>query len=73
MNPFFGNKLNTSHKLNLIEKNVLVTSDEEIAKTFKKYFDETVPNLNVIPNECHIKKLLNIKDPVKKLIILVSV
>ena len=48
MNPFFGNKLNTSHKLNLIEKNVLVTSDEEIAKTFKKYFDETVPNLNVM-------------------------
>ena len=31
----FGNKVKASQKINLIEKNVLGTSDVEIAKTFK--------------------------------------
>ena len=41
VSPLFGNKLKTNQKINLIEKNVLVTPDEEIAKTFKEYFDKT--------------------------------
>ena len=48
VSPLFGNKVKTNHKINLIEKNVLSTTDEEIAKTFKKYFDEIVPKLNII-------------------------
>ena len=47
----------------------LITSDEEIAKTFKKYFDEIVPNLNIIQNKYHIRQTVNIEDPVKKSII----
>ena len=60
--PFFANKLKANHKLIFTEKNILIPSDEEIAKTFKKYFDEIVPNLNVIQNECYIKKTENMED-----------
>ena len=63
---FFGNNVKTNHEINLIEKNVLVTSDEETAKTFKEYFDEIVSKLNVIQNKCHMQKTGNIEDPVKK-------
>ena len=66
VSPLFGNKVKTNHKINLIEKNVLSTTDEEIAKTFKKYFDEIVPKLNIIQNECYIRKTGNIEDPIKK-------
>ena len=52
VSPLFGSKLKTNQKINLIEKNVLVTSDEEIAKTFKEYFDQIVPKLNIIQNYC---------------------
>ena len=52
----FGNKVKTNHKMNLIEKNVLETSDEEISKTFKEYFDEIVPKFNITQNECNIQK-----------------
>ena len=66
VSPLFGNREKNNHKIDLIEKNVLVTSDEEIAKTFKEYFAEIVLKLNIIQNECHIRKTANIVDPVKK-------
>ena len=62
----FGNKVKANHKIDLIETNVLVTSDVEIAKTFKEYFNEIVPMLHIIQNECHIRKTGDIQDPVKK-------
>ena len=49
--PPFDNKVKTSQKINLTEKNVLVISDVEIGKTFKEYFDEIVPKINIIQNE----------------------
>ena len=61
ISPLFGNKVKTNQKINLIEKNVLVTSDEEIAKTFKEYFDKIVPKLNIIQNDCYIRKKLRIQ------------
>ena len=66
VSPLFGNKVKTNQKFNLIEKNVLVTSDAEIAKRFKEYFVEIVPKLKIIQNECYIWKTGNIEDPVKK-------
>ena len=66
VSPLFGNKVKTNQKINLIEKNNLVTSDEKIAKTFKEYFDQIVPKLNIIQNDCHIRKTGNIEDPIKK-------
>ena len=66
VSPFFGNEVKTSHKINLIEQNVLVTLGEEIAKTFKEYFDEIIPKLNIIQNEFHMQKTENIEDPVKQ-------
>ena len=55
LNPLFGNKVKTNQKINLIEINFLETLDEEIAKTFKEYFDEIVSKLNII-YECYIRK-----------------
>ena len=37
VSPLFGNKVKASQKINLIEEIFLVTSDAEIAKTFKEY------------------------------------
>ena len=37
-----------------------------MSKTFKEYFDEIVPKLNIIQNECHIRITGNIDDPVQK-------
>ena len=37
-----------------------------IAKTFKIYFVEIVPKLNIIQNKCYIRKTENIEDPVKE-------
>ena len=50
----FGNKEKSSHKTNLIEKNVLVTSDEKTTKKFKENFDEIVAKLNIIQSKCYI-------------------
>ena len=50
ISPLFGNKVKTNQKINLIEKNVLVTPDVEVAKRSKEYFDEIVPKLNIIQN-----------------------
>ena len=62
----FGNKVKTNRKINLIEKNVLVYSDEETGKSFKEYFDKTVTKLNIIQNDYYIQKTGNIEDPIKK-------
>ena len=62
----FGNKEKSNHKTNLIEKNVLVTSDEKITKKFKENFDEIVAKLNIIQSKCYIWKAGNIEHPVKK-------
>ena len=58
----FSNKVNANQKINLIGKNVSATSDVEIAKTFKEYFDESVAKLNIIQNECYVRKAGNIED-----------
>ena len=66
VSPLFNNKVKTNPKINLTEKNVLVTSDVVIAKTFKGYFDEIAPKINTVQNECYIQKTGSIEDPVKK-------
>ena len=42
------------------------SSGEEIAKTFKKHFDEIAPKFNIIENRYYKRKTENIEDPVKK-------
>ena len=66
VSPLFNNKVKTNPKINLTEKNALVTSDVVIAKTFKGYFDEIAPKINTVQNECYIQKTGSIEDPVKK-------
>ena len=66
INLFFGSKVKTNLKINLIEKIILVTSNEEIAKMFKEYFDEIVPKLNIIPNGCQTQKTGHVENLVKK-------
>ena len=58
LSPLFDNKVKTNQKI--------ITSDEEIAKTFKEYFDKIVSKLNIIQNDCYIRKTGNMKDPIKK-------
>ena len=57
ISPLYSNKVKNNQKINLIEKNVLVTSEVEIAKTFKEYSDQIAPKLNIIENECYIRKI----------------
>ena len=66
VDPLFGNKVKTNQKINLIGKNALVTSDEEIVKIFKECFGKIVPKLNIIQSDCYIRKTGNINDPIKK-------
>ena len=54
MSLLFRNKEKANHKINLIQKNVSVTSDEEITKKFKEKFEEIVAKLNIIQNKCYI-------------------
>ena len=61
-----GNKRFWTTVSPLCDKNVLVTSDEEIVKISKEYFDEIVPKLNITQNECYIRKTGNLENPVKK-------
>ena len=44
VSPLFCNNVKPNHKINLIKKIIIVNSDEEIAKTFKEYFDGIVLN-----------------------------
>ena len=66
LSSLFGKKSKNQSENNLTDINVSVTSDVEIAKTFKEYFDEILSNLNIIQNECYIRKTGNIEDAVKK-------
>ena len=49
-----------------MKKNVLSVSDEDIAKTFKKYFEEIMSKLKIIQNKCYIGITENIKYAEKK-------
>ena len=66
VDSLFGNKVKTNQKINLIGKNALVTSDEQIVKIFKECFGKIVPKLNIIQSDCYIRKTGNIKNPIKK-------
>ena len=44
---FFSNKLNNFKKISLIENGKMLVDDIEIVKTFNKYFQHLVPNLDL--------------------------
>ena len=64
--PFLATKYKSI--INLIEKIFFVTLDVEIVKTFKEYFHEIMPKLNIIQNKCYIRKTRNMEDPEKSII-----
>ena len=45
---FFSDKSDNFENISLIEKANLLTNDSEIAETFNKYFQNLVPNLDLI-------------------------
>ena len=47
--PVFGNKVTTRSNITLIENQKVVTSENELAKIFNKYFVDIVPKLGIKP------------------------
>ena len=47
MKPMFSDKKEYNPKINLIEKNKILSDDDEIAKCFKNYFENAVKELNI--------------------------
>ena len=56
MKPLFSDKINHIETISLIDNGVTLSNDEEIIKTFSKYFCNIAKNLSV-PKNCSIKKL----------------
>ena len=51
LKSFFSDKSNNFENISLIENANLLTDDFEIAKTFNRYFQNLVPNLDLkLPN-----------------------
>ena len=59
--PMFSDNFFTNQRINLVEKEMILSSDQEIAETFNTFFSNTVSNLNI--------KGLNIRDNTGKKII----
>ena len=61
--PLFSN-YGGSRKITLIEDENIITSDEELAKTFNHYFVESVRSLNIHENKALLNPTENLTDPV---------
>ena len=68
MNPFFSEKSYSKESISLINKDGLITENEDLAKTFNIFFSNIVNNLGIedIPDD--ESNLSNIDDPVLKVI-----
>ena len=62
--PLFSNYNGGSKKITLIENNEIISNDEEIAKTFNKYFEDSVKSLNIKENKFLLNSTENLSDPV---------
>ena len=50
MKPFFSNKGNIGPNIKLIEKNLLIQNDQEIANELSTFSKDTVSNLKINEN-----------------------
>ena len=52
----FGNKIESKEKITLAENDEIISSDIEVAKTFKNFFSSIINNLNIQRDETHLSK-----------------
>ena len=45
--PFFSEKQRSTHKITLIEKNIIISKEKEIAEPLNTFFTEAVKNLDI--------------------------
>ena len=64
--PFLSDKGNFSKKINLVEKDMMVSEDIEVAEILNTYFSESVNNLEIQENNYILKSADHILDPVDK-------
>ena len=57
--PLFSDKINHRETINLIDNEVILSNDEEIAETFNKYFCNIAKNLS-LPESPSIKELCSL-------------
>ena len=49
--PLFSNKMNTSHKITLINENKIISKNSEIAEIFNEYFSTVATKLGIEEND----------------------
>ena len=66
--PHFPDKSSNSNKITLVEKDLIIDQNEEIAETFTVFYSEAVSNLNIIQYKYLSVNFEQVKDPVLRAI-----
>ena len=68
MNPLFSEKSCSKELISLINKDVLITKNEDLAKTFNNFFSSVVKKLGIkhVPDD--ESNLRNVDDPILRAI-----
>ena len=68
VNPLFSEKSSSKEYISLINKNSLITKNEDLAKTFNNFFGSIVKQLGIehVPDD--ESNLPNVEDPILKAI-----
>ena len=62
--PLFSNKMNTSHKITLINENKISSKHSEIAEICNEYFSTVATKLVIEENDSYICDTRDINDPI---------
>ena len=68
MKPHFSDKSSSFNKITLVEENLIIDQNEEIAKTFNDFFTKVVSNLNITQYEDPSVNFEQIEDPILRVI-----
>ena len=68
MKPLFSDKINSSHKITLINENKIISGNSDIAQIFNDFFSTAASKLNIEISDDHIMDVQYIKDRILKAI-----
>ena len=68
VNPLFSNKTQAPSKIALLESEVLVTDDKEVAEIFNEYFVNITDSLGIIQPEDPLQHTDGIHFPIESVI-----
>ena len=57
-------KCNVPNKINLVENDNIVSDDDEIAETFKIFFEDAVKNFNMLGDSVSLSPTFHLDNPV---------